>query len=253
MANSWPNHVRIGSFLSDVDEPGNFRLTTNVEGWGSPARRLTTNARTGNGSWMSGREWAERTIVHSGLIEQATPADAEAVANQLAAFDTGTEYDYVVDKDGVGEIACRAMVAVGPNPEWIDESSFTYGLTLVAGDPFKRAMTATTVTVGAGATVSHTAAGTYVAEIEVTCTTTGTVDLTIAGLRLRTSSLNAGVKLTSGPGFTNPKRTIISSTGVNLFGLIVQPMQWPAISPGVNSIHQAGSADLSIRYFPTYA
>jgi len=33
----------------------------------------------------------------------------------------------------------------------------------------------------------------------------------------------------------------------------VQPMQWPAMVPGVNSIHQAGTAGLSIRYFPTYA
>jgi len=253
MASQWPNRIRIGSFVADQSAPGDMRLTTGVDGWGSAPRRLTVNERSTNGSWFGNRDWAERTIVHSGLIECSTSAAADAIADELAALDPSVEYEYAVDKNSTGELACLVRVALGPSPEWIDDSSFTYSLTLVAGDPFKRALSATTVTVGAGATVSHTAAGTFPAEIEVTCTSTGTVDLTIAGLRLRTGSLNAGSKLTSGPGFTNPKRTILSSTGVNLFGLIVQPMQWPAMVPGVNSIHQAGTANLSIRYFPTFA
>lgn len=250
----WPNTVTIGSIASDVDSPGDFRLTTNIEGWGSPARRLNVNDATGrDGVWMAGAFYGARTIVHTGLIEQATAAAAQAIADDLAALPSGSLTTYTVEHETLGARFVSVKVAVGAEPQWIDDKSFTYSTTLIAPDPFKRPTVATTVTVAAGATVSETSPGKVYSEIEVTCTTTGTVDLTIGGLRLRTGSLNAGVKLTSGPGFTNPKRTIISSTGVNLFGLIVQPMQWPAMSPGSNSIHQAGTANLSIRYFPTYA
>jgi len=256
VSEQWPNTVSVGPFLADKDAPGDIRLTTKVEGWGSPARRMVSTPRTGaNGSYLLGQYWGDRTIVHTGLVMCGSASAAAAVAGELAALAPGIFLDYVIDNDATGAVACRVQVAVGAEPEWIDASSFTYALTLAAPDPFKRALTATTVPVTAGATVSHTAAGTFPAEIEVTLTSGGTVDLTIAGLRLRTASLPSGAILTSGPGFIRPKRTIRSAlpANANLFGSIVQPMQWPAMVPGANSIHQAGTAGLSIRYFPTYA
>ena len=251
---TWPNKITIGTIASDMDAPGDYRLTTNVEGWGSPPRRLNQQEATGrDGVWVSGAFYGARTIVHSGMVEQATSAAAQSLADDLAALPAGALTTYTVSHDTIGARYVAARVAVGADPQWIDDRSFTYSITLVAPDPFKRPIVARTVTVGVGATVSETSPGKVYSEIEVTLTSGGTVDLTIAGLRLRTASLPSGAVLTSGPGFARPKRTIRSSTGGNLFGSIVQPMQWPAMVPGVNSIHQAGTAGLSIRYFPTYA
>lgn len=237
-----------------TDPDGCSWTVASSDGWDAPDQRTSLGALTGRDGQRVSNMYADgRPVVVKGRI--FAPDDAAA----WAAYDRATST--MPGLRGVGEIVAheptpKSLSVIQAGPPRVSKpagGNLVYWLTLVAEYPWKRALTATTVTVGAGATVSHTAAGTFAAEIEVTCTTTGTVDLTIAGLRLRTGTLNAGVKLTSGPGFTNPKRTIISSTGVNLFGLIVQPMQWPAIVPGSNSIHQAGTANLSIRYFPTYA
>lgn len=250
----WPNIITIGSFVADQDVAGDYRLTTNVEGWGSPARRLDVQDATGrDGAWVAGAYYGARTVVHSGLIEQSTAAAAQALADDLAALPSGSLTTYAVDNGAIGARYVSARVAVGAEPQWIDDRSFTYSLTLVAPNPFKRPTTATTVAVAAGATVTETSPGKVYSEIEVTTTSAGTVDLTIGGQRLRWGSLPSGSVLTSGPGFTNRRRTALGPTGVNLFGLIVQPMQWPAMAPGANSLHQAGTANLSIRYFPTYA
>jgi len=224
------------------------------DGWDAPDQRTQFTSPTGRDGQRVSSMYADgRPVVIKGLIFAPTDDAAWAAYDRVTSSLPGLR--------GVGTITAyepvpKSLTVVQSAPPRVSKPAgrtLTYWLSLTAEYPWKRALSATTVTVGAGATVSHTAAGTFPAEIEVTCTTTGTVDLTIAGLRLRTGSLNAGSKLTSGPGFTNPKRTILSSTGVNLFGLIVQPMQWPAMVPGVNSIHQAGTANLSIRYFPTFA
>jgi hypothetical protein len=245
------------SVTANTDEPsadGCIWTVASSDGWDAPDQRTRFDSLSGrDGQYVSNMYADGRPVVIKGLIKAPDDGAAWAAYDRVTSSMPGLR--------GVGDIVAhepvpKSLTVVQAGPPRVTKPAgrlLTYWLTLSAEYPWKRALSTTTVTVGAGATVSHTGVGTFPAEIEVTCTTTGTVDLTIAGLRLRTGSLNAGVKLTSGPGFTNPKRTIISSTGVNLFGLIVQPMQWPAISPGVNSIHQAGSADLSIRYFPTYA
>ena len=72
-----PNAVTIGSFVSDRDVVGDYRLTTNVEGWGSPPIRLNGDALTGrHGGWVTRGLYAHRTIVHSGFIERDTSTAA---------------------------------------------------------------------------------------------------------------------------------------------------------------------------------
>ena len=224
------------------------------DGWDAPDQRTRLDSPTGrDGQYVSSMYADGRPVVIKGMI--FAPDDGAA----WAAYDRVTSS--MPGLRGVGEITAfepvpKSLTVVQSGPPRVTKPAgrqLTYWLSLAAEYPWKRALSPTTVAVGAGSTVSHPAAGTFPAEIEVTCTSTGTVDLTIGGLRLRTQSLNAGVKLTSGPGVTNPKRSIISSTGVNVFWTVIQPMQWPAMSPGVNSIHQAGTANLSIRYFPTFA
>lgn len=226
-----------------------------VEGWDAPDQSTQAGNLTGkHGSSVTQKYAQGRQLVVRGLIMAPT---------QDAAW---TAYNDQVVSNMPGILGRGDIVTYEPVPKVITVEQFgppritvpaggvmRYMLTLLARYPWKVATTAVTVTVGAGATVSHTAAGSFAAEVEVTLTSGGTVDLSIGGQRLRTGSLPSGAVLTSGPGFSRPKRTIRSSAGGNLFGLIVQPMQWPALVPGANSLHQAGTAALSVRYFPTYA
>jgi len=239
-----------------TDPDGCTWTVASSDGWDAPDQRTQLNSPTGRDGQRASNMYAEgRSVVIKGLI--FAPSDDAA----WAAYDRATSA--MPGLRNVGNIVAyepvpKSLTVVQAGPPRVSKPlgrQMTYWLTLTAEYPWKRALTATTVAVAAGATVSHTAAGTFPAEIEVTLTSAGTVDLTIAGLRLRTGSLPSGAVLTSGPGFIRPKRTIRSAlpANANLFGSIVQPMQWPAMVPGANSIHQAGTAGLSIRYFPTYA
>lgn len=240
---------------ADTTDPDGCSWTVaSSDGWDAPDQRTQLDSPTGRDGQRASNMYADgRSVVIKGLI--LAPTDDAA----WKAYDRATST--MPGLRGVGDITAyeptpKSLTVVQSGPPRVSKPlgrTLNYWLTLVAEYPWKRALTATTVTVSAASTVSHTAAGTFPAEIEVTLTSAGTVDLTIAGLRLRTGSLPSGAVLTSGPGFTRPKRTIRSASGGNLFGSIVQPMQWPAISPGANSIRQAGTANLSIRYFPTYA
>ena len=229
---------------------GRSKILT-MDGWLSAATDRSRGKRSGgHGGWSARGRRAQKSIVAVGMVTYPTAEQAAAERRAMLALG-GYGATQLVVTDSLGAIGQTVEVDDIDIPP-VTDTMLRFTFELVAVDPFARATTATTVAVAAGATVTHTAGGTVPAEIEVTCTSTGTVDLTIGGLRLRTGSLNVGAKLTSGPGFDNPRRTIVSLTGANLFRLIVQPMQWPAISPGGNSIHQAGTANLSIRYFPTY-
>lgn len=233
--------------------PGGGRASvTTFEGWLSASHDRIRSKRTGKlGAFSTKHRRMEKRITAVGQIVYPTAAAAAAERRTILALG-GNDTTLLQVTDSFGDlqqfVELDSVVAMP-----VRDSMLHFTFDMLAADPLARAVTATTVAVGAGATVSHTAAGTFPAEIEVALTSAGTVDLTIAGLRLRWGSLPSGAVLTSGPGFTRPKRTVQSSTGANLYGLIVQPSQWPAMSPGVNSIHQAGTAGLSIRYFPTYA
>ena len=243
----WPNIVTIGSFVADLDEPGDFRLTTNVEGWGSPARRLDTNDLTGrDGGWSSGGLFAARTIVHSGLIDQATPAAALALADTLAGIRPSEKTTYRVEQVGLVAREVSACVAVGVAPDWIDDQSFTYSMTLVAYDPFKRSTTARTTPVAAGATVTIDNDGTAAADLLVTLTSSGTVVLTAGGVTLTTASLPSGAVIDTGACM------VTSSGDVDLFSSVLVP-RFPALPAGGGSVHQAGTAGLSIVSHDTFA
>lgn len=233
--------------------PGGGRAkVTSFDGWLTGSNDRTRAKRTsGHGSWSSRGRRSENPIVARGEIVYPTAAAAAAERRALMALGgyAGTQ---LVVTDADDTLAVTVEVDDSDVPPVYDAMVyFTFRLT--ATDPFVRGLTPVTVAVAAGATVPHTAGGTVPAEIEVTLTSAGTVDLTLNGQRLRTGSLPSGAVLTSGPGFTNPKRTIRSSTGANLFNQVIQPMQWPAMVPGSNSPHQAGTANLSIKHYPTYA
>jgi len=239
-----------------ADADGNVWSVESVDGWDAPDQRQQELAPTGqHGSNLTGIYAEGRRIVITGAVEASSQSGAWVAHSRITAalpgllgsgdvlvFEPGTTKSLTVKRSGKPRITDPVM------------HYLAFSLTLLAEYPWKRSLTSVTVAVAAGATVPFTATGSFPAEVQVTTTSAGTVDLTgPGGLRLRTGSLPSGAVLTSGFGFTNPKRTIRDAGGASLFGLIVQPMQWPCVVPGSNSFVNAGTAALSLTYFPTYA
>lgn len=236
------------------DADGCIWTVASSDGWDSPDQRTQFDSPTGrHGQYVSNMYADGRGVVIKGMVFAPSDNAAWAAYDRITSSMPGIA--------GRGDIVAQeptpksltVVQAAPPRASKPAGRQLTYWLSLRAEYPWKRALTPVTQAVSAGSSPTFSAAGTFPAEIEVTLTSAGTVDLTLNGQRLRFGSLPSGAVLTSGPGFTNPKRTARSSTGSNLFGLIVQPMQWPAIVPGSNSAHQAGTANLDIKYFPTYA
>lgn len=222
------------------------------DGWINAALERTRGKRTsGHGSWSSKGRRADKPMTLEGLVRY--PSAAAAAAERRAMLALGGLGDTILAvTDSLGSLQIHVEVDDVDIPP-VRDALLEFTIRVTAVDPFARAVDPVTTAVASGATVPVTVAGTAAAEIEVTLTSSGTVDLTINGQRLRTGSLPSGAVLTSGSGFANPKRTIRSSGGSNLFNQIIQPMQWPAMVPGSNSPHQAGTANLSIKHYPTYA
>ena len=237
--------------LIGVTPAGGRSKVLDMEGWLSATNTRSRGRNTGgHGSWSS-RGWrAEKPIVIPGQVvypSAAVAADERRTMLNLGGF--GEALLVVTDSLGtIGQLVEVDDVDVPPVTDRL--LRFTFELT--ATDPFARSMTPVTVAVAAGATVPFTGAGKSVAEIEVTTTSAGTVVLSAGGLTLRTSALPSGAVLTSGRGFTNPKRTVRGPGGEDLFSATLAPMQWPAVVPGANSFVNTGSADVDVTYYPTY-
>lgn len=232
---------------------GRAKLTgAGLDGWLSgPVDRKRSARSSGHGAWSSRARRTEKTITATGQIVYSSPADAAAERRQLLALGSHSPTVQLIVTDSLGTIGMDVEVDDVQAPP-VRDTMLRFTFRLTAPNAFARSTTAVTVPVGAGQTMSHTAAGDAPAEIEVTTTSAGTVDLTIGGLRLRWGSMPSGSVLTSGDGFPNPKRTARGPDGADLFGLIVQPMQWPAMADGPNTLVNNGTASVSVRYFPTY-
>jgi hypothetical protein len=224
------------------------------EGWDAPDQRTQFDRPTAqHGQFGSNRYADGRMVVIRGLVFAPTQEAAWLAYDRITSAMPGINGSGdIISYEPVPKVLTVSQ-AGPPRASKPADGRLSFQLTLLAEYPWKRAVTAETVTVAAGAEPLEAHAGTFAAEIEVTTTSTGTVDLTIGSQRLRWGSLTSGSVLTSGPGFDNPKRTAVGPSGENVFGLIVQPMQWPAMAPGDNVLENNGTANLSVRYFPTYA
>lgn len=256
---SLSDHVRvdIGSVVAStgVATADNcLWLVTDVEGWDAPDMRGVRSDPTARpGSYLTGAMHGGRIIRVHGLVEGATREDAWAAYYRCTGSLPGLfdELDFVVYETPTKSLTVRQ--AEPPAVSAPVNASFTFTLALLAEYPYKRLLDPVTESLAAGATASFTASGNIAAEIEVTTTSAGTVVLSASGQTLRTSSLPSGSVLTSGPGFTNPERTVRGPDGSDLFGATLSPMQWPAMEIGTNPWVNAGTADVDITYYPTYA
>lgn len=244
--------VTLAGFPLIGTTPGGGRARLlGFDGWlaGSNTRARARRTST-HGTWSSAGFRAEKPIVASGTIVYPTAAAAATERREMLALG-GYSGSQLVVTDSLGTLGQTVEVDDVDIPP-VRDSMLRYSFELTATDPFARATSTTTFTVAAGATANPVGLGTVAAEIEVTLTSGGTVDLTAGGLAFRSNFLPAGTVITSGHGFVNPPRSVMF-LGVDLFGDTLPGTQWPAVIPGANSFVNAGTAALSVAYYPTYA
>ena len=129
-----PNTVTVGDFVADDD----MSVVTKISGWGSAPKRLSIQDRAQqDGGWDATGWDGARQINIEGVVLADTPAQAADKADQLGALTARSLWRFTVDNVTLGQRSCMVRIAVGADPDWIDESSFTYGLSLVAPDPLK--------------------------------------------------------------------------------------------------------------------
>lgn len=253
---SSPRALTIGSFVAVNRVGSDFRHVPHLTGWDDPpaVRTLMEDRSLGDGSWGGGLSTIDKRVVSiDGFVAQPTHAAAVAVREQLVALNPRTVYALTVD-DGVYQRVANVNVTQGAVTSWLNDAEFTYSIQLTAPDPFRRATTSTVVNIAAGATAAFTHVGSFAAEMEVRTTSTGTVTLKSYGAIFGTgaTSVASGSIFTSGLGFTNPPRTAIGSTGLNIYNSLIPTNHWLAVLAGANSIQNTGSASVQITYYPTW-
>lgn len=225
------------------------------DGWDAPDQRTQFASPSGRHGQYGFNRFADgRPVVIKGLVFAPSQDAAWLAYDKITSAMPGLTGSGVIT---AYEPVPKSLTVSQAGPPRVSKPAengiITYWLTLVAEYPWKRATTPVTFTISPGATAMFTDAGTFAAEIQVTTTSAGTVQLSASGQTLRTSTLPSGSVLTSGPGFTNPERTVRGPSGADLFSATLSPMQWPAVSPGDNSFVNSGTANLSVTYYPTYA
>ena len=248
MADSIPVDVCGLVLDNEPDADGTRYRALELIGYGSSsldAEQMTPTGR--HGLVLPGGWWRERRVTVRGRAQATSSAAAWAAYERLAALapllpDGSLTVYHPTPK--------FLTVALGGTPQISEPTGshrVKFQIPVVAEYPFKRVLTPTTVAIAAGTSETFTAGGNFAAEIEVELATSGTVVLTIGGLTLSTGVLPAGSVLRS------IDRTIVDDTGADAFSVIVAGSQWPAVVPGSNTATQAGTANLTLTYYDTFA
>jgi len=132
------NRVAIGDFVADNDST-DFRVTAKVTGWtdAPEVRSGITSKAQADGGWDASGYYDSRAITVEGFVEQASAADASAVADSLTALSLRSLHELMVDSDAAGPRSALVRVTQGAALEWVGDRSFTYALTVTAPDPLK--------------------------------------------------------------------------------------------------------------------
>ena len=222
-----------------------------VEGWSSPRVRQSIDYSTGrSGAVALFEQYGERALRVSGDIVAPDQATAWAVYEALSVM-PGVGASGVV---AVYESTPKQLVArQADQPEITDPvgGRLDFLLSLVAVEPFKRAISPTTASISAGGSVSVTNNGTAPAFVSVTATSAGSV-------RVRQNSsgqvLRTRASVASGTVFDAQSRTVRSSGGVAVYGVMDSPSEWLSI-PRLSTVTFAnlGTADVDLSTFDTFA
>jgi hypothetical protein len=183
-------------------------------------------------------------VVIKGMVHAPTDNAAWAAYDRITSAMPGLRVVGVISAQEPTPKSLSVVQDAPPRASKPVERKLTYWLSLRAEYPWKRALTAVTVDITAGA---FTHAGTFPAEFTATTTSAGTVILSSSGLTLSAASVPSGTV------FDSLDHTVTGPGGEDLYGVIEFGAEWPAVVVGSNTWTPTGTADVDFAYFPTYA
>lgn len=233
------------------DSDGVVWTVARSKGWLSPSIVSSRALPSGrSGSVLTAERHGERTLEIFGMGRAPTQAQAEAGWNRLPVM-PGVGASGVVTRYEVVPKSLRVRMDDEPLSDPPAGGVFFYQLALVALDPYKLALTAKTVALAAGATVTLTNDGTATAYLAATATGSGTVQLRQddSGQVLRSKA-----SVASGTVFDSGLRQVRSGGGVVLSGVVDNPSEWLSIPRlASTSVTNQGTAPLSVTFYDSYA
>ena len=235
-----------------LDSEGVRWFNGDITGYDSPPVRINDSDRTAaHGGYGPERLYASRLLTLPGWCECPSLEAAFSVRERLHSMMSGE----LIVHEPVPKVLEVVSGGAPRSMEPLDAPTVLveWQIPLVAHNPFKRALSPAVESIAAGATGSFSATGRFPAELEVTTTSAGTVHIEQGGLAIMAGSVPSGTVFTSGPGFDNLPRSVVGPSGEDLYSLTLPGTQWPAVVPGSNSILNLGTADVQVRYYPTYA
>lgn len=221
------------------------------DGWDGAEQRTQVGEPTArHGGFATENLFGARDVTIKGVCRFSTAEAAEIAYATVTGSMPGLNgtADLVVGDTG-DEVWLSVAQGGHPFAERPDAEKgyLLWQLFLRADYPLKRGLTAVTVELAAGATVSVAHAGTFPAEFTATTTSTGTVSLSAGGLTLSSASV------ASGTVFDSLEHTITSSGGADLYGSIGVGAEWPAVEVGSRDWVNAGTADVELSFYPTFS
>lgn len=220
-----------------------------IQGWDSPGMRTASTEPTSkHGRPQSTALYDGREITVEGHAIATTRADAMAAHKIVRGSMPGLARVglLVVHEDPVVWLEVKQNhKPVAPSPR---NGSFGFTLNLIADVyPFKRAMTARTVTIGAGASADLTNDGDFEAALVIE--TSGTLQLR----RDDTDQLmQTRVDVAAGTVFDTAARTVTTSGGLAIFPM-ASPSEWLfAAAETDTSFTNLGADPVDITWYDTY-
>lgn len=149
---TWPNSHALGGIPLDIHD--GTRIVTKVTGLdGSATIRLALEDKAQqDGQWDAQPLYGARVVQVEGYMEETTTEAAHSLAADLRSLNLRLN-EFAVESAGRGTVSTTVRVQAGVEPEWLDDLSFTYVMTLVAPDPLlygPEAFAQTTLAASAG-------------------------------------------------------------------------------------------------------
>lgn len=234
------------------DEDGCRWTVSSSTGWLSPSIQSERATPTGRaGSTLTLERHGERRLEIKGLAYAPTQAQAEAAWNRLAVL-PGVGASGELIRYEVVPKSLRVRMDDQPLADPPAGGHFYYSLSLVALDPYKRALTPKTVTLGPGASATLVNDGTATAYLTATVSAFGRVELRqdSSGQVLRSK----GASVATGTVFDSGARQVRSGGGVVLAGVVDNPSEWLSI-PRLSStpVTNLGTATVDVTFYDSYA
>lgn len=248
MAELWQATLGGVAMTGEPDSQGVRWGVEDVAGWDSPPLRIDDGDLTGrHGGFGSSRLYAARPVTVTGWADCPDMAAAFAVRDRLHAMMAGTLT--------VHESVPKSLSVVSggpPRSSWPMDSAapfVKFQIPLIAHDPFKRALTASTKVIGAASFGSITNTGNVPADLRITTTSPGRLVVSVGGYPPFITSWDVPV----GTIVDSASTSITGPDGADLFHLVSMPPMWPVLPLGTTTVQQVGTAAISVEHFATYA